>query len=770
MHSTKRLALLLLSLALTLSGCRPEQPTGSAQLAVTLPQALASAEAVSRITVTISGADMPSMSTELARTGSLWGGVIGNIPTGSNRAFLATAFDSSNTPLFEGSASGVTINANQTTLVAITLQDLTPPPPFSNQAPIIQSVVASPTTVQAGGAVSLQATVTDPNTGDTIAYAWTASAGSYSAATSATTSWTAPATTGIFTLTLTVNDSQGATGSVTLSINVVSGTATGNASLDVRFNSWPLVSALSASATQLDVGQSTSVSVTASDSDNDSLTYQWAATCTGTWTSPTSRTASFSPSAIPSGACNNCQLSVTVSDGRGGQNTGSVALCVASATTTRFPPTVTRAYQSSLTAQASQQLTFEVEASDPQDSSLTFSWTASVGGTFATAQNSANSSRIVWTAPACAPANPPASATATITNAYGRSTTHTFELIGLPACSPGTWSSAGSMASPRYFHMATLLPSGKVLITGGYGSGSTIHSTAELYDPATGTWSSAGSMASPRDLHTSTLLPSGKVLISGGMSNGGVIATAQIYDPATGTWSSAGSMASPRHAHTATLLPSGKVLISGGVIHGALATAELYDPATGTWSSAGSMASARGLHTATLLNNGKVLITGGYDSSGELLSTAELYDPATGTWSSAGSMSSPRDYHTATLLPSGKVLISGGMSNGGVIATTELYDPATGTWSASGSMASPRHAHTAALLLSGKVLISGGLISGNGTLATAELYDPATGTCYPAGPMASGRYLHTATLLPSGKVLISGGLNGPVATAELYSP
>nr|WP_309242968.1 kelch repeat-containing protein [Hyalangium versicolor] len=713
------------------------------------------------------------MSAELARTGNLWGGVISNIPAGSNRTFLATAVDSSNTPLFEGSTAGVTLSANQTTLVAITLQELTAPPSFSNQAPIIQSVVASPTTVQAGGTVSLQATVVDPNTGDTISYAWTASVGSFSAATSATTSWTAPATPGIFTLSLTVNDSQGATGSVSLSINVVSGTATGNASLDVRFNSWPLVSALSASATRLEVGQSTSVSVTASDSDNDSLSYLWTATCAGTWTSPTSPTASFSPSELPSGACNNCQLTATVSDGRGGQNTGSVALCVASPTTTRFPPTVTRAYQSSLTAQASQQLTFEVGASDPQNSSLAFSWTASVGGTFATAQNSANSSRIVWTAPSCAPANHPASLTATITNAYGISITHTFGVAGLPACSLGAWSSAGSMATPRYFHRATLLPGGRVLITGGYALGSAVQSTAELYEPATGTWSSAGPMAAPRDLHSSTLLPSGKVLIAGGMSSIGVIAAAQVYEPATGTWSSTGSMTTPRHAHTATLLPSGKVLITGGSFssNSAIATAELYDPATGTWSSTGSMASPRALHTATLLNNGQVLITGGEISSSEVLSTAELYDPATGTWSSASSMSSPRDYLAATLLPSGKVLISGGVNNGGGIATMEVYDPATGTWSPACSMASPRYAHTATLLPSGKVLISGGVPNGSGALATADLYDPATGTCYPAGSMAAAHALHTATLLDNGKVLITGGLNGRAdATAELYSP
>jgi hypothetical protein len=121
MYSPRRFDFLILSLALAFSGCRPEEPTGSARFAVALTQALASAQSVSRVTITSSGPDMPSVTLELVRTGSSWGGVIGDIPAGTNRAFLARAFDSSDSLLFEGSASGVTISADQTTLVAITL-------------------------------------------------------------------------------------------------------------------------------------------------------------------------------------------------------------------------------------------------------------------------------------------------------------------------------------------------------------------------------------------------------------------------------------------------------------------------------------------------------------------------------------------------------------------------------------------------------------------------------------------------------------------------
>ncbi|MCP3136955.1 hypothetical protein LXT23_06375 [Pyxidicoccus sp. QH1ED-7-1] len=153
----------------------------------------------------------------------------------------------------------------------------------------------------------------------------------------------------------------------------------------------------------------------------------------------------------------------------------------------------------------------------------------------------------------------------------------------------GTWSSAGSLAISRAGHTATLLTSGKVLVTGGFtvikesptsGMYFTRYlDTAEVYDPATGTWSSTGSLATKRGAHTATLLPSGKVLVTGGnMGGSGSLATTEVYDPETGTWSQASSLTTGRYTHTATLLPSGKVLVVGGSgKDGSLATAELYE-------------------------------------------------------------------------------------------------------------------------------------------------------------------------------------------------
>ncbi|HZX89479.1 MAG TPA: kelch repeat-containing protein [Rudaea sp.] len=90
-----------------------------------------------------------------------------------------------------------------------------------------------------------------------------------------------------------------------------------------------------------------------------------------------------------------------------------------------------------------------------------------------------------------------------------------------------------STISPRRFHTATLLPSGLVLIAGGVNSATNANTTndAQLYDPATDTFTSAGSMGTARYYHTATLLGDGRVLIAGGYNDQGVVETAEIYGP-----------------------------------------------------------------------------------------------------------------------------------------------------------------------------------------------------------------------------------------------
>jgi hypothetical protein len=149
-----------------------------------------------------------------------------------------------------------------------------------------------------------------------------------------------------------------------------------------------------------------------------------------------------------------------------------------------------------------------------------------------------------------------------------------------------------------------------------------------------------------------------------------------------------------------------------------------------------------------------------------------------GTFSATGSMNAVRAIPTVTLLQNGQVLVAGGCSSDpsigpcNPVASAELYNPNTGLFTVTGSMSAPRFVHTATLLPNGQVLITGGQSTSGVTLAIAELYNPSTGVFTLTGLMNAARQNQTATLLQNGQVLVAGGNNNssPLASAELYNP
>jgi hypothetical protein len=310
-----------------------------------------------------------------------------------------------------------------------------------------------------------------------------------------------------------------------------------------------------------------------------------------------------------------------------------------------------------------------------------------------------------------------------------------------------TFSPAGTLVADQGSGLtATLLQNGKVLLAGGEGGPAvTATASAELYDPATGTFTATGSMTVPRAFQTATLLPSGRVLITGGFQfnfyNSG-LSTAEIYDPATGSFTATGSMSVARTSHTATLLSNGTVLVTGGYgfNSAALSSAETYDPSTGVFTPAGSMTDPRGDQTATLLASGKVLVAGGHTfAPGPSVASADLYDPTARTFTPTGSMTVARGAQTATLLTNGTVLVAGGFpafpfTGGPTLSSAEIYSPGSGTFTATASMNVPRGRHAAALLANGDVLVAGGINACCSLLSNAEVFTLAGDTTPPTTP------------------------------------
>lgn len=407
---------------LALSACNGQKSqTGSAQLTV---RSLAAVN-ISSIVATVSGGALPAPVTfPLTARGSngTWGSMISSLPVGDNYVFTVNAEDQSNAIAYAGAASGIAIVQDQVTTVIITAQQTAATIPFKNAAPVIDSLVFSSTTLAPGATMTVTATAHDPNPGDTVTFAWSSSpaTGGFSAPSTATTTWTAPASEGDQILLLTVTDNHGSATSVAVAVHVSTSDG-GQADVEVTFNTWPVVTDLTAIPGNVVPGSPTALTVAASDADGDTLSYAWTSTCTsGDFSSSTTGTTSFT---LPVGATEaSCAFTVTVSDGRGGSTTGQTVLSVGVPTAIEAPA-ATNGNQSASAIGAGGSVTFSVAASDPQGSVLTFHWVASAGA-LSNQVDSAASSQVVWTAPAAE--NAGCAISVIVTNALGVSVRRDF--------------------------------------------------------------------------------------------------------------------------------------------------------------------------------------------------------------------------------------------------------------------------------------------------------------------------------------------------------
>ena len=228
----------------------------------------------------------------------------------------------------------------------------------------------------------------------------------------------------------------------------------------------------------------------------------------------------------------------------------------------------------------------------------------------------------------------------------------------------GVFTPTGNMTAPRSQHFATLLADGRVLIVpGGDGDEDT---GAELYDPMTQTFGLTG-WGNPYQMiaATATLLTSGKVLVTLNPPECDILGMeAQSYDPAEGQFAPVSNPVSGLCRPSGTLLSDGMVLIASGWFAGPLA--QIYDPASGAFSRTADMTTDRHDFTTTLLNDGTVLMSGGAHSVGNGLDL--------GSYMCCIPLASAELYHPATLKPAARLLsLSGDGIGAGAIQHAATY-------------------------------------------------------------------------------------------------
>jgi hypothetical protein len=185
-----------------------------------------------------------------------------------------------------------------------------PPVPTGNQPPVVSSLTAAKMQLYPSGTTEIQCIAQDAN-GDQLDFRWAATGGSFSGA-GPTVIWQAPSAYGTYTITVTADDRKG-------------GSAQASLTITVGANQSPVISSLTASQSGILTGGSTTLTCIASDPDGDIVRYSWSASegnITGvgnkvTWVAPNKG--------------GNFNITVILSDGKGGETRGNVMVSVGTA-------------------------------------------------------------------------------------------------------------------------------------------------------------------------------------------------------------------------------------------------------------------------------------------------------------------------------------------------------------------------------------------------------------------------------------------------------
>lgn len=320
------------------------------------------------------------------------------------------------------------------------------------------------------------------------------------------------------------------------------------------------------------------------------------------------------------------------------------------------------------------------------------------------------------------------------------------------------------MSVARSNPAAVALADGRVLVTGGRGTGGVALASAEVFDPATHTWSATAAMSTARADTNAVRLPDGRVLVAGGVDAVGQgLATAEAWSPQTGQWSAVASLPITGAAGQSALMDDGTVLFQANGTDSAL-----YDPATDSWSNvSGPDGPFTGQSRLAALDDGYALVLGLQGG----MNGVDTYSPYFG-WSTAMPAVPSAEESTVTAMSGGRALVAGGLNGGVPAPDAQVFHGYS--FSAVGAMATPRADGAAAALPDGRVLVAGGRTGAvaPARTATAEVYDPGTEAFTSTGSMTLAREGMPAVTMANGEVLVPGGTDAAgaaTAATDIYT-
>jgi len=207
-----------------------------------------------------------------------------------------------------------------------------------------------------------------------------------------------------------------------------------------------------------------------------------------------------------------------------------------------------------------------------------------------------------------------------------------------------TWLHLASMRQRRT-HFSLAATGGRLFAIGGRNVEGLL-ATTESYLPSSNTWQIRVPMDVPRCCHSSATLPSGDILVTGGYINCAYSRSVAHYNIETDSWSEKAPLETPRGWHCSATL-AGKVYVVGGSQLGPggervdVLSVEVYSPESGTWSRAAPL--PLGVSTAGLSPFAeKLYLLGGWNEAEKRYKAAvQKYDPDTDSWSAAEDLPEP---------------------------------------------------------------------------------------------------------------------------------